>query len=536
MDFHQRKLREVNELYSKHELTIEKLHAAVRREIPLLVQENQLTLPQIKALEVFTNDKLTLFRYLRKNNFSLPVALSLLLDTIQWRLKEQVGELTLTNVQEMLLEPLCFFHKYDRCGRPVLVIQLAYFPTFKDNTELLETVMPLVIFILETARKLLLDLTEQRIQQKQPDAIMADLVILVDFKNANSLPKDFTLVQTFIKLLKRYPGTAGMVCLLNFGWMYQGMWQMIKMILSQEAKNRVAFPKLKELKAIVDEDYLLSEFGGKDQFEWDLGQDGIFTRYQPKNDINYYQNAEETAKLIISSRRNSTSSIYYDTSDIFSVAPSSRVASSRRHQLVTPMTQLSKFSPSDPALPPPIYSRRPSASSASLYATPTGTLTPIAVAENSKFYSNNISATGRTKQSDIKSNGYGVDQDINRLAGNNQDDHGVSSLALSQRLETLQQQQRREAQSGHRRRKLWIKLVMERISTFEKKVIKLLLKYRFWIYCFALIWMLRKGLRLSQLPNLWSLLSDKHQHRSLIKWIAAPLLVSSRSNHSNTGR
>jgi hypothetical protein len=51
---------------------------------------------------------------------------------------------------------------------------------------------------------------------------------------------------------------AGMVCLLNFGWMYQGMWQMIKMILSQEAKNRVAFPKLKELKSIIDETDLLS--------------------------------------------------------------------------------------------------------------------------------------------------------------------------------------------------------------------------------------------------------------------------------------
>ncbi|CAO3588722.1 unnamed protein product [Absidia cylindrospora] len=434
--------------------------------------------------------------------------------------------------EEMLLEPLCFFHKYDWCGRPVLVIQLAYFPTFKDNSELLETVIPLVIFILETARKLLLDLTEQRIQQKQPDAIMADLIILVDFKNANSLPKDFTLVQTFIKLLKRYPGTAGMVCLLNFGWMYQGMWQMIKMILSQEAKNRVAFPKLKELKAIVDEDYLLSEFGGKDKFEWDLGQDGIFTRYQPKNDTKIYQTAEEKAKLMISSRRNSASSIYYDTSDIFS-APSSMKASSRRHQLVTPMTQLNKFSPSDLALPPPIYSRRPSASSASLYATPTGTLTPIPVAENS----NNISATGRIKQSDMKSGGYGLDQDINRLLGHNHDDRGVSSLDLSQRLATLQQQQQRATQNRQGRRKLWIKLIWERVSTFEKKVIKLLLKYRFWIYCFALLWMLKKGLRLSQLPSSWSLVSDKHQQRTFLKWIIAPLLVNSRSNaNNNTGR
>lgn len=71
------------------------------------------------------------------------------------------------------------------------------------------------------------------------------------------LKKDISMAQSFIKLLKRFPGTAGMVCLLNFGWVYQGMWQMIKMLLSQEAKNRVTFPKLKELKNFIDESNLL---------------------------------------------------------------------------------------------------------------------------------------------------------------------------------------------------------------------------------------------------------------------------------------
>lgn len=65
------------------------------------------------------------------------------------------------------------------------------------------------------------------------------------------------MAQTFIKLLKRFPGTAGMVCLLNFGWVYMGLWQMLKMLLSQEAKNRVSFPKLKELKNFIDESNLL---------------------------------------------------------------------------------------------------------------------------------------------------------------------------------------------------------------------------------------------------------------------------------------
>ncbi|KAI8328189.1 hypothetical protein BC941DRAFT_363998, partial [Chlamydoabsidia padenii] len=269
MDFHLRKLKEVNELYTQHETTIEKLQAAVRREIPLLAQENQLDLTQIKALEAFVADKLTLFRFLRKNSFHLPTALSLLLDTMQWRLTNRVDELNLSQVQDLLVAPLCFFHNQDKCGRPILVIQLAYFPVnFRDNTDLVDRIMPLVIFILETARKLLVDWTAQRHGNLQKNPVLADVTILIDFKNANALPKDLSLLQTFMKLLKRYPGMAGMVCLLNFGWMYQGMWQMIKMILSQEAKNRK--------QKLTAHFYVKSEFGGSDTFQWNIEQDTIF--------------------------------------------------------------------------------------------------------------------------------------------------------------------------------------------------------------------------------------------------------------------
>ncbi|KAI8071560.1 CRAL-TRIO domain-containing protein [Gongronella butleri] len=258
MDFHQKKVQETNELYEEHADTVEKLHAALRREIPLLTQEFQLSFAQVKVLELFMADKLTLFRYLRRNQFSLPVALSLLLDTIRWRITERIDELSITHVQDLLQKPLCFFNGFDRVGRPILIIQLRYFSAYENTDDLLAAVLPLIIYLLETARKLTADLTKQRQKQNIPKPIISDLLLLVDFKDASHLPKDFSLVQTFIKVFKRYPGTAGMVNLLNFGWMYQGMWQMIKMILSQEAKSRVAFPKYKDLREMIDGSQLLA--------------------------------------------------------------------------------------------------------------------------------------------------------------------------------------------------------------------------------------------------------------------------------------
>lgn len=45
---------------------------------------------------------------------------------------------------------------------------------------------------------------------------------------------------------------TGTVNLINFGWMYQGLWQMCKLVLSNEAKAKVNFPKLKDLPVLIE--------------------------------------------------------------------------------------------------------------------------------------------------------------------------------------------------------------------------------------------------------------------------------------------
>jgi hypothetical protein len=58
-------------------------------------------------------------------------------------------------------------------------------------------------------------------------------------------------------LLRKYPGVVGTVHLINFSWIYQGLWQMCKIILSNEAKQKVNFPALKELKSVIEPNDLL---------------------------------------------------------------------------------------------------------------------------------------------------------------------------------------------------------------------------------------------------------------------------------------
>lgn len=56
----------------------------------------------------------------------------------------------------------------------------------------------------------------------------------------------------------RYPGFVGSVYVLNYGWMYAGLWQMIKLLLSEDAKSRISFPSAAEVLNIIDSEALLS--------------------------------------------------------------------------------------------------------------------------------------------------------------------------------------------------------------------------------------------------------------------------------------
>lgn len=115
-----------------------------------------------------------------------------------------------------------------------------------------------------------------------------------------SFLQDTQLVQTIMEIMdKRFPGFLGSIYVMNFGWMYQGLWQMIKYLLNDEARSRISFPSAKEVLEIVAEENLLEgtkfdqyprareltqhlyqiELGGKDDYIWGFENDAILDKY-----------------------------------------------------------------------------------------------------------------------------------------------------------------------------------------------------------------------------------------------------------------
>jgi len=76
-----------------------------------------------------------------------------------------------------------------------------------------------------------------------------------------------------------FPDMLGAVFILNYGWMYAGMWQVVKRILSQSTLDRIIFPSQAELVQFFDRSNLLQEHGGLVVHQYEPQHDPFINRF-----------------------------------------------------------------------------------------------------------------------------------------------------------------------------------------------------------------------------------------------------------------
>lgn len=232
--------------------------------------------------------------------------------------------------------------------------------------------------------------------------------------------------------------------------MYQGLWQMCKLILSEEAKSKVNFPRLKDLKETIEEEDLMIEFGGKDEFIWDSIRDEYYAKYR---------------KSHIISRRNSNCSIYYDSID---------------HLQAT--------------------TTRPTNS---LYATPIASLTPVTSHTNlnnlAKVYSNlslqnNISPRFRSTLKKTLGDLFVTPSSSTAAAADTSMIAGVPSWVLSEKLNAIHQESNNNNNNTHWLLRLLLK--SQHISRqITLKVLRKLIRYKSTFYWVIACFLLRNGVQ-----------------------------------------
>lgn len=132
-----------------------------------------------------------MFRSLKENNFSFDDARTNLLATVQWRLDNNIDQLNMNDCLDFVENGFAFFHGTDNAGdHPLLFVRLGCFPKyFRDSQKsLTEHVKPYAAFIMEIARKLTWDKTQERIKQGHPFPLVSRMTVLVNVTKSPILP------------------------------------------------------------------------------------------------------------------------------------------------------------------------------------------------------------------------------------------------------------------------------------------------------------------------------------------------------------
>ncbi|KAI9271780.1 hypothetical protein BDA99DRAFT_556993 [Phascolomyces articulosus] len=460
--------------YTQHEQDISRLTERLNRDVELL----GFSTPDLHDAKAYLKDDVTVFRYLRDSDFDETKAHERLLDTIRWRQEQGVARMTVDSVASEFFDGggFAIFHKQDKLGRPVAMARMRYFPQFQDKSKsLTDFIRPYACLMMEIIRKEMLDITcrnrnkmmEERGKEYNKSCVLvSQMAVIIDIGKAPFIPIDANLVKTIMELMdRRFPGFIGSIYVMNFGWMYQGIWQMVKYLLSDEARSRISFPSSQEVLEIVSKENLLAELGGDDDYEWTLDTDPILKKYG----MGVMEEEEEEQMISIVSDEEVENGIPSSFQDAYEepMIASTRISRS------TSFSSVDFFDASESLV-------SDNFSVPSAYATP-GYVTPMIVAKPSElaqslwlpvssstssssnhgqrsntFYSWTGLHMGATFLTSFMGGGRGTtgsmhyayqqeqQQQERSMFTNYSNDTGINGFALMDRLNTLQQEQQQE--------------------------------------------------------------------------------------------
>ncbi|CAG8446740.1 13200_t:CDS:2 [Acaulospora morrowiae] len=269
------KVYQLNALYKEYETVTDDLRTALLDFLPEIRQELNLNFNQVENLRQYLNDRGTLFRFLRRAGFDFDISLKELMADLRWRIENDVDTLSIEDAHPFFLEKgLFFFHKTDKFNRPCAIINLRKY-IHEDGSPTIEEIKKFIIFVAEVGRRLLLDRNK-----KSRDEPTLQYVILLDLKGAGVSTLDIELAPFTVDIMRHhFPSSVGSIFVLNYGWMYSGIWQIFKRILPEETLNRIFFPSENEVFNYFDKENVLIEHGGSNDYEYELETCETFQRY-----------------------------------------------------------------------------------------------------------------------------------------------------------------------------------------------------------------------------------------------------------------
>ncbi|KAJ3182507.1 hypothetical protein HDU85_002605 [Gaertneriomyces sp. JEL0708] len=278
-------------LYVQHAAALGNLCDSLTKTIAALRKEMDLSRRELHHLaELLADDGRVAFgalllRFYKKHKFNLQNAEAAILDHIDWRLQNDLPNISLATISpsahQFFQKGLFYFHRTDRLGRPVAVLNLKH---YKSGD--MEDMRTHFILAMEVARRVVYSINDEYANRRQlevPEArekLIVQLSIIIDLAGVSLKSLNYEIIPLFHDLFNRhFPQTIGTVYVLNYGWFHAGVWQLLKTALPADATKKLMFLTKEQLCEHVAPENLLQEHGGIDTTTYSLPNSYVYQKY-----------------------------------------------------------------------------------------------------------------------------------------------------------------------------------------------------------------------------------------------------------------
>jgi hypothetical protein len=227
---------------------------------------------EVKAMEGVPSEMINswyLLRFCRARKFDLKKTLEMFSNFIEWKTKNnllQSGQIDMTQFVDIKKNYMHGYYHTDKQGRPVYIERVnglnpkEMFKTYTDE-QLIQYYIQAYDRLIHLMYPICSKVAGKRIEKS---------CTILDLKGVSVMSLFFGKTKAFVQIASKigqdyYPEILGKMFILNSGWMFKGIWSVVKGWIDKKTQNKIIIVSgsgKKELLEHIDEDKLPDFLGG----------------------------------------------------------------------------------------------------------------------------------------------------------------------------------------------------------------------------------------------------------------------------------
>jgi len=208
-------------------------------------------LKDVQYPENFDHSDEELIRFLRGTKMDIDKSYATFMDAIKWYNLYRPDQITEEKVMNELKKQKAFWFGHDKLNRPILIIKSAR--NIAAERDLNET-FNLAIYEIEHGKRIM---KENNVET---------YVMIYDRTNFERKNFDIDILKKMVEMAKYYPERVACIYIMNPNWLFNVMFAIVKPFMDPVTLGKIRMLSAnyeEEFKKDIDDDQLLTEYGGK---------------------------------------------------------------------------------------------------------------------------------------------------------------------------------------------------------------------------------------------------------------------------------